>query len=108
MTTIKNPKSLRWLCALFAVVACSALAWSVNESRAGDGSWTCYVSDRFPDMEDAANWKGSVQVAAGLNKVASHVPAGAILVLELPVRKSGWGNMGGSYSEGAPSVVCIK
>ena len=78
----------------------------VPESSAGDGGWTCYVVDRFPDMDDAANWKGSVKITDGLNKVASHVPSGEMLVLELPVTKGP--TFGGSSSEGAPSVLCVK
>ena len=90
------------------VAGCVALAVQfVPESKAGDGGWTCYVADRFPDMDEAATWKGSVQVAEGLNKVASHVSSGEILVLELPVKK-GWGMMGGGGDAGAPSVVCVK
>lgn len=76
------------------------------EVEAGDGSWDCYVTDRFPDMDDARSWKGSVKVAEGLNMVANHVPAGEILVVELPVVKGGWGGYGGS--QGAPSVLCVK
>jgi hypothetical protein len=79
----------------------------VPETRAEDSGWTCYVADRFPEMDDAATWKGSMKVADGLNQVASHVPAGEILVLELPVVK-GWGVMGGGGGSGAPSVVCVK
>ena len=77
----------------------------VPESDAGEG-WTCYVTDRFPDMEDAATWKGSIKMAEGLNKVAGHVSSGEMLVLELPVTKGP--TWGGSSSEGAPSVLCVK
>ena len=79
----------------------------VPESQAGDSAWTCYVADRFPDMDKAAEWAGSIEVAEGLNQVASHTPAGEILILELPVVK-GWGIMGGGGGSGAPSVVCVK
>jgi len=79
----------------------------VPEGQADDGTWACYVADRFPDMDEAAEWKGSIRVAQGLNKVASHAPTGQILVLELPVTR-GWGVIGGGGGQGAPSVVCVK
>lgn len=78
----------------------------IPESSAGDGGWTCYVTDRFPDMDDAASWKGSIKMAEGLNQVAGHVQSGELLVLELPVTKGP--TWGGSSSEGAPSVLCVK
>jgi hypothetical protein len=78
----------------------------VPESQADAGSWTCYVADRFPDMDKAATWGGSIKAAEGLNKVASHTPAGEILVLELPVQKGP--SFMGTGGDGAPSVVCVK
>jgi hypothetical protein len=102
-------QSLRPFLLGLLIAGCAALAFqTVPESRAEhQGGWTCYVADRFPDMEDAAKWKGSIKVAEGLNQVAAHVPSGQILVLELPVTK-GWGMMGGGGGAGAPSVVCVK
>ena len=92
--------------ALVAAAAAFALQ-TVPESHADDGQWVCYVADRFPEMDKAAEWKGSLKVSEGLNQVASHVQKGQILVLELPVKK-GWGMMGGGGDAGAPSVVCVK
>jgi hypothetical protein len=78
----------------------------VPESNAGDGGWTCYVTDRFPDMDDAASWKGSLKAAEGLNKVAGHAASGEMLVITLPVQTGP--QWGGSNREGAPSVLCVK
>ncbi len=79
------------------------VAQSIPESRAGTGQWTCYVADRFPDMNEAAEWKGSKKITDGLNQVASDAPAGELLVLELSVSKAF-----ASGSSGAPSVLCVK
>lgn len=90
------------------VAGSAALALQlVPAGHADEGGWTCYVADRFPDMQDAAAWKGSMRVAEGLNQVAAHVPKGEILVLELPVTR-GWGVIGGGGGQGAPSVVCVN
>lgn len=90
-----------------AIAGAAAVGYFAGTSPAeAGGGWTCYVTDRFPDMDEAASWKGSVKMAEGLNQVAGHVAAGEILVTELPVIK-GWGGYGGN-SQGAPSVVCVK
>ena len=81
------------------------VALSPAESQAEDGAWTCYVADRLPDAEGAADWGGSKKLAEGLNKIASHVSSGEILVLEVPIKKSpGFGD----GSSGSPSVICVK
>jgi len=92
-----------------AIAGAAAVGYfaGTSEVQADASTWDCYVTDRFPDMDDARSWKGSVKVAEGLNMVASHVPAGEILVVELPVVKgNAWGGYGGS--QGAPSVLCVK
>jgi hypothetical protein len=91
----------------FAIAGAAAIGYFAGTTNAvADGGWNCYVTDRFPDMEEAAAWKGSIKMAEGLNQVAGHAPAGTMMVLELPVVK-GWGNYGGN-SQGAPSVLCVK
>ena len=91
----------------FAIAGAAAIGYfaGTTEATAGDG-WNCYVTDRFPDMDAAASWKGSIKMAEGLNQVARHSPSGTMMVLELPVVK-GWGSYGGN-SQGAPSVLCVK
>ena len=90
-----------------AIAGAAAVGYFAGTSEVkADGGWSCYVTDRFPDMDDARSWKGSVKVAEGLNRVAGHVPAGEMLVVELPVVKGGWGGYGGS--QGSPSVLCVK
>ncbi|MCO4773493.1 MAG: hypothetical protein KDA24_25900 [Deltaproteobacteria bacterium] len=91
----------------FAIAAAAGVGYFAGTSEAeADGGWNCYVTDRFPDMDKAAEWKGSIKMAEGLDQVAAHVPSGTMMVLELPVVK-GWGGYGGN-SQGAPSVLCVK
>ena len=72
-------------------------------ARAGSGSWQCYVVDRMPDMKAAAEWKGAVNYATGLNEVAGSAPAGTILNGTYPTS----GGMYGTGSSGAP-ILCVK
>jgi|GEM_PF-1781471 len=90
-----------------AIASAAAVGYfaGTTEAEAG-GGWACYVTDRFPDMDKAAEWKGAVKMTEGLDQVAAHVASGTAMVLELPVVK-GWGSYGGN-SQGAPSVLCIK
>jgi hypothetical protein len=80
-----------------------AATYIVPQARAGSGAWQCYVVDRMPDMKSAAEWKGAVNYATGLNEVASGAPAGTILNGTYPTS----GGMYGSGSSGAP-ILCVK
>ena len=105
MTTLLR-SALPFLAGL-AVAGAAGVGYFAGTSNVqASGGWECYVTDRFPDMEDARTWSGSLKVKEGLDIVAGHVPAGEILVVELPVVKGGWGGYGGS--QGAPSVLCVK
>lgn len=73
------------------------LGLSIDASAEPAGAWSCYVADRFPDVDAARTWKGAVKVEEGMNKVASNAPAGTVMTVPLPS-----GN-----NSGAP-VVCIK
>jgi len=73
-----------------AAVAPAATSWAQPSGR-----WECFIVDRFPDIDDARSWEGAANIAAGLNRAASHVPAGTTLPL---APKSG----------GYASVACIK
>ena len=82
-----------------------AAASIIPTARAGAsaGAWQCYVVDRMPDMKAAAEWKGAVNYATGLNEVASSAPAGTILNGTYPTS----GGMYGSGTSGAP-ILCVK
>lgn len=62
------------------------------------GRWGCFVVDRFPDVQEARSWSGALDIASGLNEVASHVPTGTVLAVS--PKSSGQG----SYA----SVTCVK
>lgn len=74
------------------VVSPIARGWAQQPA----GRWDCFVVDRFPDVDDARSWSGAANITAGLNQVATHVPAGTVLSVN---PKSG-----GAY----PSVACVK
>jgi hypothetical protein len=76
-----------------SAVAPVAKSWAQPQ-----GHWSCYVVDRFPDVQEAADWDGAANITKGLNKVATQVAPGTILALA-PESSSQ-----GSY----PSVACVK
>ncbi len=74
-----------------------------GEAQANNGgSWKCYVADQLDDPKEAAQWKKTPEVAAGLNEVAGHVPTGTVITVGLPV-----GNAFGTTSGGV-DLICVK
>jgi hypothetical protein len=63
-------------------------------SAAPTAGWRCYVIDRFPDVQDAADWSGAAKVTQGMNQVAPATPAGTVITAY--------------WSSGTSSVVCVK
>ena len=97
------PKSVQFVLTIAVTFALGALAQSlVPRANAGDGGWQCYVVDRFPDMKEAAAWKGAVNYTTALNQVAANAAAGTVLNANYPVS-----SMGGTQVGGAP-VLCVK
>lgn len=86
--------------ALFAGFGASSL---VQKAEAG-GGWTCYVVDRLPDEAKAADWRGAVNVAEGLNKVSPGSPAGTLLTVQYPTAGGGWGGT----SQSDVGLICAK
>lgn len=76
-----------------SAVAPVAKSWAVPQSY-----WGCYVVDRFPDVQAAADWPEAREITTGLNKVAAHVATGTILALH-PKE---------SHHGAYPSLTCIK
>lgn len=86
----------------------------VSRASAGDGAWQCYVVDRMPDMKAAAEWRGAINYATGLNEVAAGAPTGTIITTTYPAgggmyaatrggRSSASRSRGGRYSPIPPS-----
>lgn len=74
----------------------------VPEANAEEGgAWQCYVVDRFPKMDKAAEWTGAVNYTDALNRLAPHAEKGELLVATYPV-----GGMGAGQG-GAP-LLCVK
>lgn len=87
---------------LFGLGATASYVIPMAHAGSG-GGWQCYVVDRMPDMKAAAEWKGAVNYATGLNEVAAGSPAGTILNGTYPTS----GGLYGSGSSGAP-ILCVK
>jgi hypothetical protein len=83
------------------ILGCGAAAVSPiarSFAQAPAGHWDCFVVDRFPDVQEARSWEGAIDIRAGLNKVATHVPAGTVLAVSPKSSNQG------SYA----SVTCVK
>lgn len=70
-------------------------------TAANGGTWACYVTDKFPDVKGARDWRGASRTEEGLNLVAAGVASGTIITVTYPV-KAGMGSQ-----VGAP-LVCVK
>lgn len=87
---------------LFAAALIVAVGFASSNATAEEsGEWKCYIGDRFPDMEDAAEWHGSRKMAEGLNQTATHAPRGEIVLVPYHSK------LGMSPAMGTP-LVCIK
>ncbi len=71
------------LVGLGLAVGCAAAA--VNPTGVGVatakpkvGKWQCYQVNKFPYARDASDIQRAMDISRGLNKAASHVPAGTI------------------------------
>jgi hypothetical protein len=82
--------------ALFFVGGSVLVSTSIPAAHAtsSDSKWTCAVTDRLNDVEDAEDWKGSRQAARALNKMASHVPTGTVTVFR--------------YEGSGADLLCVK
>jgi hypothetical protein len=78
------------------IVGCGAA--TVAPVRLGsavqNGAWRCFVIDRFPDVQDAADWKGARNMTDGMNQVATNAAAGTVI--------------SAYWNSGTSSVVCVK
>jgi len=91
---------------LLAVAFGALLARAIPSAKAG-GGWSCYVVDRFPDMKAAAEWKGAVQAAEGLNTIAAGTAAGTLLSLNYPTGSTA-GAVLMNAQKGTVDVLCVK
>lgn len=86
-----------------ALLAGFGAASLVQKAEAG-GGWKCYVVDRLPDPAKAADWRGAVNVAEGLDKVSPGSPSGTLLTVQYPTAGGGWA--GSSQSD--VGLICAK
>jgi len=85
---MKTPKTIA-LVLLGAAVGFVAAAWAPNLSvrpAHAAGSWTCAISDKFPDVQAARGWRGAAAVEQGMNKLAPNATLGQVVSLTLAER----------------------
>ncbi len=73
-----------------------------SANAAESGSWKCYVVDRLPELADASEWKGAVNVADGLNAASPNTPSGTILSVSHPTSAAAFSN------RADVGMVCVK
>ena len=73
----------------------------ISEAQAVDGAWACYVVDKFPNLEKAAEWRGAIDYADALSRLAPNAPEGKILVGTYPVG-------GLAAGQGGAPILCVK
>ena len=93
---------LSWLAVGAVLGTLASISTSfIATAQADDSSWQCYVVDRFPDTQAAADWRGAKNYTTALNTIAPNAATGTILNGDYPA--SNWGNQTGN----AP-ILCVK